>query len=270
MKFEWFRVRQVVLALLYIFMYSPMIYLIYLAFTVEPTQKAVLTYPWPPKFSLDTLAVVFSDTETVSALGNSATIGLGTAFIVMILTTLAAWGLTQFQFKNKTRYLAFFITPIIIPNMIVGIAGLIYLVQLNIPRGLFSAILFNTTYASAFGLLVNMAVLNLFKKSLLGAAADLGAPPLTQFKEIVIPMIWPGIFTSFVIGFILGFTNFDLTIYAIAANPTVSAMTWSMLRHGFRAHIFGLSAFVLLVTIALMLSAFFALRLTQRKTQIKI
>jgi ABC-type spermidine/putrescine transport system permease subunit II len=211
--------------------------------------------------------MVFSDPETLRALQNSTIIGLGTAFIVMILSTVAAWGLTQYQFKYKSAFLAFFLLPIVIPNVVLGISGLIFLVQVGIPRELLSAIPFTTIYAASFGLLVNLATLNLFRRSLLSAAANLGARPFAQFKEIVMPLISPGMLTAFLVGFILGFTNFDLSAYTIGANPTVPSMTWSSLRHGFRPHIFGASTFAVLLTIVITFMIFITLKVIYERTR---
>ena len=57
-----------------------------------------------------------------------------------------------------------------------------------------------------------LAVWNRYDRHIEEAARDLGANTLTTFREVTLPLVWTGIFGSFLFGFTLTWNDFDRTI----------------------------------------------------------
>ena len=76
------------------------------------------------------------------------------------------------------------------------------------------------------------------------AARSIGARPLRTFREVTFPNIWPAILGAFIISFILGFNNFEITFYNVAAIPTLPTIAWGTLRHGIEPELYALATIV--------------------------
>ena len=68
--------------------------------------------------------------------------------------------------------------------------------------------------------------------------------PLRCFREVTFPNIWPAVLGAFIISFILGFNNFEITFYNVAAIPTLPTIAWGTLRHGIEPELYALATIV--------------------------
>jgi putative spermidine/putrescine transport system permease protein len=80
------------------------------------------------------------------------------------------------------------------------------------PNLWYTALGANVIWGIPFSFLVMLAVWNRYDRHVEEAARDLGANGLTTFREVTLPLVWTGIFGSFLFGFTLTWNDFDRTI----------------------------------------------------------
>jgi putative spermidine/putrescine transport system permease protein len=194
-------------ALVFVFLLVPILVIIPLSFNADP----FLTYPLTG-FSLRWYADFFSSPRWLNALKNSLLVGFATTAIATPLGTLAALGLVRQQVPFKPLLQAVLISPLIVPVIITAV-GMYFLYA---PRGLTNSyvglILSHTVLSAPFVVVVVHATLDGFDARLFRAGLSLGASPVTVFFQVLLPLVWPGVFAGAVFAFT---TSFDEVVTAI-------------------------------------------------------
>ncbi len=131
---------------------------------------------------------------------------------------------------------------------------------LGLPGNIPSAILANATYGLSFAFLVILAQLVRYDWRLDEAAMVFGARPMRTFWEVTLPSIWPAVLGAFLVSFILGFNNFEVSFYNLGAVPTLPTVAWGTLRHGIEPELYALATLVNLAVFALLLVLYLLLR----------
>ena len=240
MKINYSRHSQFfILLLLYIFLYGPISYIIYVSF------QANSVWPFPPEFTFEHYISLSNNESYHEGLKNSLIIGLGTGIIASLFATMAAVAILKYQVKGRATMAGLFLAPLFIAHVLIGISSLMFnKTLLGLPGNIFSAILANTTYATAFAFLVVLAQLSRYDWRLDDAAMVFGASPKTVFKEVTFPLIWPAVFGAFIVSFLLAFNNLEISFYNLGATPTLSTLAWGSLRHGVSEELYALAALI--------------------------
>ena len=122
--------------------------------------------------------------------------------------------------RRRGLLIAFYIAPLFVAQVLIGIATLMFNRNvLGLPGSIPSAILANATYGLSFAFLVILAQLARYDWRLDEAAMVFGARPLRTFWEVTLPSIWPAVLGAFLVSFILGFNNFEVSFYNLGAVP---------------------------------------------------
>ena len=224
---------------LYAFLYAPIAYVIYVSFQPDSV------WPFPARFTLEHYAELLGLRDFRSALVNSLTIGLGTATLSALLATLAAIGVLRYPSRWRGLAAGACLAPLFIAHLLIGIASLMFNRQiLDLPGNIGSAIVANTTYATAFAFLVVLAQLARHDWRLDDAAMVFGATPLTGFRTVTLPLIWPSVLGAAIVSFLLAFNNLEVTFYQIGARPTLPTLAWGELRHGVSEELYALASLI--------------------------
>jgi ABC-type spermidine/putrescine transport system permease subunit II len=232
-------VQIIILCGLYIFLYFPILYLVYLSFMENPI------WPFPPKFTLEWYHRVQIMSDIHVGLINSMIIGLGTGVVSAVLASFAAVGMLRYTVRGRWLYMVIYLSPLFVAHVLIGIAQLMFNRSvLDIPANLWSAILGNATYGISFAFLVLVAQLVKYNWQLDEAAQVFGASPIRCFWEVTLPSIWPAILGAFVVSFLLAFNDFTITFYNVGAVPTMPTVAWGSMRHGMEKELFALAALV--------------------------
>jgi len=233
------RLQFAMLILLYLFLYGPIIYIIYVSFQVNSV------WPFPSEFTLDHYTSLLKEASYHDGLSNSLLIGVGTGVLSSILATMAAVAILKYEVKSKMLMAGLFLSPLFIAHIIIGIASLMFnKTLLGLPGNIVSAILANATYGIAFAFLVVLAQLVRYDWRLDDAAMVFGATPKVVFKEVTLPLIWPAIFGAFIVSFLLAFNNLEISFYNLGSTPTLSTLAWGSLRHGISEELYALAALI--------------------------
>lgn len=224
--------------------YLPLIVLSISSFRGGPTY-----YHWYQR--------AFSDPQLLAALRNSVLIGLGTTLISTVIGTLAALGLRRERFWGRVFFESLLNLPLVLPEIVMGLAMLVWFVFLNITLGIFSVILAHTTFTVSYVTLIIVARLKGMDPLLEEAAADLGATPWRTFWRVTFPLLLPAIVSGALLAFTLSFDDFLITFFtAGVGSDTLPVRIYSMMRFGVTPEMNAISSAVLFVTLATVLMMF--------------
>lgn len=225
-------------------LYFPLIALSVSSFNGGPTY-----YHWYQR--------AFSDPNLLLALRNSLVIGLGTMVFSTVLGTLAALGLRNKNFRGRVLFESLLNLPLVLPEIVMGLALLVWFVFLNITLGLFSVVLAHTTFTISYVTLIIMARLKGMDPLLEEAAADLGATPWGTFWKVTFPLLLPAIVSGALLAFTLSFDDFLITFFTAGVGAdTLPTRIYSMMRFGVSPEINAISAAVIFLTLAAVLVIF--------------
>ena len=191
------------------------------------------------------------------SLRNSLIIGLGTTIFSVFLGTTAALALRKKTFPGRMLFESLLNLPLVLPEIVMGLALLIWFVFLNISLGLFSVILAHTTFTISYVTLILMARLKGMDPVIEEAAQDLGATPMKTFLHITLPLLLPAIISGALLAFTLSFDDFLLTFFtAGVGSDTLPVRIYSMLRFGVTPEINAISSAMLFLTLGAVVLVF--------------
>lgn len=234
--------------IIYLIIYIPIIILIVFSFN-DSKINAVwegFTFKW--------YLELFDDKEIISAMTNSLAVALISSLISTVIGTLAAVGMYKYKFRGKTVLDGLLYVPIIIPEIVMGIALLMFFSQLKITTGLLTLILAHTTFSLSYVVIVVKSKLESFDSSLEEAAMDLGATPFQTFYKITLPIIAPGILAGALLAFTLSMD--DVIVSFFVSGPgftTLPLKIFSMVKFGVSPEINALSTIMLIITLSIAL-----------------
>lgn len=137
-------------------MYLPILVLAFYSFNQSPYSAG-----WKG-FTLNWYRQLFSDTRILTALQNSLTVALCAVAISAVLGTLMAVGLARYRFPGKTLYRGISYLPLIIPDIAIAVATLVFLAVIAIPLSIWTIMTAHVVFCLAYvGLVVSARLANL-------------------------------------------------------------------------------------------------------------
>ncbi|SPT67775.1 Inner membrane ABC transporter permease protein ydcV [Anaerobiospirillum thomasii] len=231
------------------FLYLPIFTLIIYSFN-ESKMVTVWT-----EFSLKWYRALFSNAQIGQAVLISITVALMTAAASVIIGTLAAFVLVRVRkFKGESAFVLFMTAPMVLPEVITGLALLLLFVTLGevIPwfsdRGIFAIWIAHVTFCSAYTTVVIRSRFRELDISIEEAAMDLGAGPIKVFFAIILPAIMPAEVAAFLLSFSMSMD--DLVITSFIAGPdstTLPMLIFSSVRRGLSPEINALATIIVLI-----------------------
>ncbi len=203
-------------ALVISFMLAPLLVVCIVAFTPENT----LTLP-STEFSLRWFKAVFAHPDFVTSFWNSLWLALASATLATLLAVPAGLAITRHEFAGRDALNALFLSPLIIPHLVLGVA-LLRLFSLIGASGSFTwLVLAHVVVVTPYVLRLVVAASAGADRSCEQAALSLGASDLTVFRRVTLPMILPGVSGGWLLAFINSFDEVTMSIF-ITAPSTVT------------------------------------------------
>jgi putative spermidine/putrescine transport system permease protein len=165
-----------------------------------------------PGFSLRWYEYFFTSELWLPALKNSLIVGAGATLIATTLGTLAAFGFWGARFPGRRLLFAVLLSPLVVPVVIVAVGVYFAFAKAGLTDGYLGLMLAHAALGSPFVLVTVLSTLSGFDRSLLNAAASLGAPPWLAFRKVALPVIFPGVFSGALFAFA---TSFDEVVVAL-------------------------------------------------------
>jgi len=241
----WLRIYAI---LAYAYIYLPILVLVIFSFN---TQK--LNVRWEG-FTLHWYGELLRDANILLAARNSLIIASVSTLVSTVIGTLAALSLQRYSFRGKTLSEATLYIPVIIPEVVMGIALLAFFVQVGISLGLLTITLAHIAFNIPFVTLVVRARLHGFDRAIEEAAMDLGANELTTFWRVTLPTIMPGVLAGALLAFTLSLDDYVITYFTAGpGSTTLPLRVFSMVRFAVTPEVNALSTIWILTVFAILL-----------------
>ena len=170
---------------------------------------------WPPSgFTLEHYQNLAASPLWMSAALRSLGIGFAAAILAMLIGTPAAFLLARRQIRGKSLLLAFVLSPIIIPRMIIAV-GLFYVfARVGLVGTSVGLAIGHTVIAVPYVVMTMMAVLRNYDTRLDLAAQSLGATPWQTLRHVTFPILGAGLLSSFLFAFATSFDELTIALFA--------------------------------------------------------
>ncbi|HEY9010807.1 MAG TPA: ABC transporter permease subunit [Devosia sp.] len=229
------------------FLYAPILSLVIFSFNANR-----LVTVWSG-FSTQSYVDLWNDPQLLPSALLSLQIGAIAASIALVLGTLCAVALVRFRrFRGKTVLQATVSAPLVMPDVITGLALLLLFVAMESiigwpqGRGILTIIIAHATFCTAYVTVVVQSRLSDFDYSLEEAAMDLGASPVRVFFDITLPIIAPALVSGWLLAFTLSLD--DLVIASFVSGPgssTLPMIIFSKVRLGVSPEVNALATIII-------------------------
>jgi putative spermidine/putrescine transport system permease protein len=183
------------------------------------TTTAFLKFP-PEGFTLAWYVKFLGDPSYLHSIGLSAMLAASATVTAVLLGVPVALVLSRSEVPGAQLVTALFLSPLILPPIVIGAALLQYATAVGIART-FAALFFgHVVLIIPYIIRTTTASLARFDRSLEEAAQDLGASGLRTFRLVTLPLIKPGIVAGSLFAFIISWINVEISIF----NTTASLM----------------------------------------------
>ena len=199
--------------------------------------------------TLDWYRRLFEHREIWPAVMNSLVIAVGATGVSVVLGTGAAIALHRYRGRLQSAHYALVYTPLVVPEILMGISLLLFFAAIGLELGLFSIFLAHVTFCLSYVAMVVLGRLQDFDDSVLEAALDLGASWWTITWRILLPLLAPGILAGGLLAFTLSIDDSVISFFVAGpGSTTLPIRIYSMIKHGAPPLINALSTILLVVT----------------------
>jgi spermidine/putrescine transport system permease protein len=237
------------------YLFGPLILMSLTAFNSSAFPRVS---PWEC-FSVEWFEVLSQDQRLLEGLRNSLVIGIGVVCLSVPLGLAGALMLTQVRERIRPWYYMIVISPILVPGVVLGISTLLFWDRVGLMfgmsresifyNGIFLTIIGQSTFISAYTMLLFIARLQRFDHGLNEAAMDLGATSVQAFIKILLPFLKPAIASAAVLAFLASFENYNTTVFTIVAESTLTTVLASKVRYGINPSISALAVVIVAITL---------------------
>ena len=240
--------RGIYIAIIFAFLYSPVLLMIVLSF-----NESRSTYSWGG-FSTIKYELLFSNTTIMQALVTTLILGLISAAIATIIGTLACVGMLAIKKKLQNFFMTLANIPLLNADIVTGVSLMLFF------AGIVGRMSYSTLLISHITLVLPYVILNVFPKlsgfdkNIYNAALDLGASPFKAFFKVVLPDIFPGVLTGFLLALTISFDDFTITFFTKGQGiNTLSTLIYTNRIRGILPEYYALSAIMFITILFLIL-----------------
>ena len=241
-----------------LFLYTPIIVLI--IFSFNDSRRNIV---WKG-FTLKYYKKMFSNEILLEAFLNSIVIALITTILSLMLGVLTAILLWRFQFPLKSLYQGMIMIPVIVPEICIGIAFLVFFnwigwpPDLIWPLNLAKIIFAHSLFCFPFVAIVIRAKLVSLNRECEEAAKDLGANAWHVYRDIWFPHLKPSLIAGGLLAFTLSLDDFVITFFTSGPETiTLPIKIYSMVRFSVTPEVNAASTVLIAVTILSVCTAIF-------------
>lgn len=231
----------------YLFLYLPLAIVVAYSF-----NDSRLNAEWVG-FTFDWYRKLAQNEEMITAAVNSLAIALAASVVSTALGTMAGVAMHRYRLRLLPVLV---LTPIAIPEILMGVALLIFFVMLNFTLGLVSVAIAHIAFCIGFVAIVVRARLAGMDESLVEAARDCGATPWQAFRRVTLPLIMPGVIAGALMAFTLSIDDFVITFFTAGAGTvTLPLQIYSMIKIAVTPEVNAVSTLLMLLTLVLIVVA---------------
>jgi spermidine/putrescine transport system permease protein len=238
------------------FLYAPLLAL--MIFSFNDSKRNVVWRGFTTKY----YEKAWNNSQLVEALGNSLTIAALATIISLIIGAFAAILLWRFRFPFKSALDGAISLPIIVPEICLGVAFLMFFSALQWPTDLVwpfnlgAITIAHTTFCFPFVAMVVRSRMASFNGELEEAARDLGASEWQVFRDILVPHMRPALVAGALLSFTLSLDDFVITYFTSGPDTiTFPVKVYSMVRFSVTPEVNAASTILIILTVILTAAA---------------
>ncbi|SPF77484.1 ABC transporter permease [Pseudoprimorskyibacter insulae] len=251
----WEYAFRILCGAIFVFLITPIIVVMPLSFNAQDffTFTPEMLRFDPEGYSLKHYRDFLTSSEWQGALRNSLMIAPAATILSVGFGTLAAIGLSQPHVPFRRAIMAILISPMIVP-LIISAAGMYFFYsRIGLQGTYFGVVLAHAALGIPFVIITVTATLVGFDRSLVRAAANMGADPVTTFFRVQMPLILPGVISGALFAFITSFDEVVVVLFVGSAKQ--QTLPWQMftgLREQISPTILAVATILVAVSIALL------------------
>jgi putrescine transport system permease protein len=206
-------------------------------------------------FSTKWYAELFRNDQVIDAAILSLKIAVTSATVATILGTMAGIALARFKrFRGRTGFSGMITAPLVMPEVITGIAMLMMFILMAqwigwpAQRGFTTVTLAHITFSMVFVATIVQSRLAQTDVSVEEAAIDLGSKPWQVMWDITLPIISPAIVAGWLLAFTISLDDVVITSFTTGpGNTTLPILIWSKVKLGVTPDINALATIIVVL-----------------------
>jgi len=229
-----------------LFLYLPIGVLILFSFNASR-----LSATWQG-FTFQWYRALAADEALMASLQNSLLVASVSTMIATVLGVSAAVSLERFQFRRQQVVEGALLLPLVMPEVMMGVALMLFFVTIKLPLSLVTVTLGHAAFNLPVVMVMVRARLRKLDPGLEEAARDLGATPWQAFQRVTLPLLMPAMIGAALMAFTISFDDFIVTFFTAGpGSTTLPLRVYSMVRSGVSPVINALSAMLVVMSMAL-------------------
>ncbi len=239
--------KRLYIALIFIFLYAPIVTLIVLSFNASRTRAkwGGFTFKW--------YVSLFSNRDIMGALYTTLMIALISSAVATVMGVLTCIGLRFMRPGTRSFILGVTNIPMLNADIVTGISLMLLFLSMGMRFGFGTILLSHITFNIPYVILSIMPRMKNLNMSVYEAAMDLGASPMYAFIKVVMPELLPGILSGFLLAFTMSLDDFIITHFTKGAGiDTLSTKIYTEVKKGIKPEMYALST-IIFVTVLILL-----------------
>ena len=234
-------------SLVYLFLFLPIFVVVANSFNAT-TSKPYLSWKG---FTFDWYVKLWSNSSLLESFANTMIIALASTVLSTVIGTLGAVGIYRYKFKGKGIINGLLYIPVVIPEIVIGIALLTIFSNTGVPRGMLTLILSHVSFCVPYVIFNVRARLSGYDASIEEASMDLGADRVVTFFEVTLPVLAPGIAGGALLAFTLSIDDVIISYFVNGQTKTYPLKVMESIKSGVSPDVNALSTLILIGPIGL-------------------
>jgi len=213
------------------------------------TKTSYLVFP-PKGLTFDWYLAMLQDRSYGKAFATSTALAAVATVTGMLLAVPAALAMARYRFAGRNMLAAFFMSPLVLPNVVLGAAIMQCAARFGAVRSLGALLAGHVVIVMPVILSSVLPLLTPEQRTLEEASMDLGGGPFATFRLVVLPQIAGGLAGGGVLAFISSWINVELSIYSTTAElTTIPVKLFNYVQYTVDPTIAAVSAVTILVAV---------------------
>lgn len=252
------------MAIVYLFLYMPVFVIILFSFNKNNSNIAF------DGFTLKWYLEVFKGDSLMKNFWLSIELALVSMVISVVLGTLATIGLYRYEFKLKKFINGLLYVPIVIPELVIGLASLASFSKMGMTMGFATMVFAHVTFCLPFVIITLRSRIADFDSSIEEAAMDLGANQWHTLKRVTIPMLTPGIISGALLSITLSIDDVIISYFVSGAGDiTFPIKVYGMVRGKITTNVYVISTLMIIGIVVVYLGAGALGRFLEKRKEIR-
>lgn len=247
--------RSGYLALIYAFLYIPIIILVTNSFNLD-------RYGWHWKgATLDWYEKLFNNDTLIQAAIHSVTIAFLAATIATIIGFLVAIAIYRYRFYGKQAVNGMLFVVMMSPDIVMAVSLLALFILIGISIGFWSLLIAHITFCLPYVVVTVLSRLKGFDDKMLEAAQDLGANEIVILRKIIFPLALPAIISGWLLCFTISLDDVVISSFVSGVGYEILPIRiFSLVKTGVTPEVNALATLMIILSLTLVIISQLILR----------